>query len=117
MGIDKRGSQVDKTKSPLFDILPTGRGNAMTGRDLAAVLGWELRDITKEICRLRRLGVPICAYRTGYALADSSTNELDYYCRQFEGRLSEIAKTYTALENYRKRKSPAVQGEACDVHL
>ena len=106
-------------KSPLLPILPTGRDNAITGRDLAAVLGWELRDITKEVMRLRRLGVPIAAYCTGqsrgYALADSTTDELETYCKRFRGRLSEISKTYSALENYRKSKDPTGQGGACNA--
>ena len=106
-------------KSPLLLILPTGRENALTGRDIAALIGWELRDVTKEICRLRLVGIPICAYTTGklrgYALADSTTNELEIYCKRFKGRLSEISKTYSALENYRKSKDPTGQGGACNA--
>ena len=106
-------------KSPLLSIIPTGRENAQTGREIAALMGWELRDVTKEICRLRRGGIPICAYTTekpkGYALADGSTNELENYCKRFKGRLSEITKTYSALENYRKCKDPTGQGGACNA--
>jgi len=93
-------------ESKLLSILPTGKENARTGRELAAIIsGWELRDITKEICRLRRAGIPICGYNSGevkgYALANGNTDELDIYCRRFHKRLAEIKKTLAALEAYR----------------
>ena len=84
--------------SPLLSVLNTGKVNSTTRRDIANVLGWEMRGVTKEIARLRRLGVPIAAWGKGYYLCDPTTGELDDYCRRFSKRVDEMKKTLHVLE-------------------
>ena len=97
-------------KSPVLDILLTGRQSATIGEDIASLLNWELRDVTREITRLRRKGVPICANSVGeirgYYLAETQ-EELDEFCKRFKNRLSEIKRTLAGLEKYQEEKKNA----------
>ena len=97
-----------KMESKLLSVLPTGKTNAQTASAFANRLMWNKRIVTKEMCRLRRIGIPVCGYSTGYALADSSTDELDCYIRQFSRRISEMKKTLAALEEYRDKEKTAI---------
>ncbi len=84
----------------IADYLSTGRENARTGRDLAAMLGCSIRDISAGIERERRQGQPIIAScdaeNPGYYLAETA-EELQRYCNSLHHRAGEIHKTRRAL--------------------
>lgn len=84
----------------VIDYLSTGIENARTGKDLAAMLNCNLRDITADITRERRQGWPIIASnapeRPGYYIA-VSRSEVKQYCNSLRRRASEIEKTSAAL--------------------
>lgn len=83
----------------IHELLATGRENARTGRELAEVLGCNIRDITEQIERERRAGQPICAAtgeNPGYFLP-ADPDELDDYCKRLERRAAEVTKTRKAL--------------------
>lgn len=84
----------------ITELLGEGAANARTGKDLAAILGCDLRDITLAVERERREGQPICARTTGktpgYYLA-SNAEELEQYCNRIKGRAIELFKTRQAL--------------------
>lgn len=99
-----------ETTVRIYDHLLFGKENAMTADELANALGfcgrWKNRDVTRQIERERKSGLPICAtcsaqYR-GYYRPASDAEYLEYI-HQFEHRHAEMGKTLTALKNSRFR--------------
>ena len=82
------------------DYLLIGRENARTGRDIAAAMHCDIRDVTAGIERERRQGKPIIAscdpMKPGYYLAETA-EELQQYCSKLHHRAGEIHKTRSAL--------------------
>ena len=77
-----------------------------TGRELAELLGCDVRDITKEINRERKSGVLICASNDsrypGYCLGSAA--EVAEYCKRLERREREISKVREAMQQQIKRE-------------
>lgn len=83
----------------IHELLDTGRENARTGRELAALLHCSMRDITAQVEKERRDGHAICAAtgeNPGYYLA-AGAEELQDYCDRLKGRAIEVFKTRQAL--------------------
>lgn len=83
----------------IHELLTEGRENARTGRELATVLGCDIRDITAQVERERRAGQPICAAMrepAGYFLP-ANADELERYCNLLHKRAGELYKTRRAL--------------------
>lgn len=83
----------------ISELLSTGRENARTGRELAAFLQCDIREVTQQIERERRDGQPICAGSgeiPGYYLA-ADADELQRYCERLNRRAGEMQKTRRAL--------------------
>lgn len=84
----------------IADHLTKGKANARTGKDLANILGCDVREISARIERERRQGQPIIAScdpeRPGYYLAETA-EELQQYCNRLHHRAGEIHKTRRAL--------------------
>lgn len=84
----------------IHELLAEGSENARTGKELAGVLGVDIRTITEQIERERRDGQPICANmrgeNAGYFLA-ADNDELERYCARLYHRGSELFKTRRAL--------------------
>ena len=83
----------------IHEILATGRENARTGRELANIFDCSMRDITAQVERERREGLPICAAageNPGYYLA-ADADELENYCKRLQKRAFEPHKTRAAL--------------------
>ena len=83
----------------IHELLAEGRENARTGKELAAMLGCNVRDVTEQIEKERREGQPICAAtgeNPGYYMA-ADAEELAAYCRRLKGRAIELFKTRQAL--------------------
>lgn len=97
----------------IHELLDYGRDNARTGRDLAALLNCNIRDITAQIEKERRDGHAICAAtgdRPGYYLAADAA-ELQDYCDRLKGRAIEVFKTRQALVKTLQRISAAMTQE------
>lgn len=97
----------------IYEILPAGRENALTGRTLANMFNCDIRIITAQIEKERREGHPICAASgdpAGYFLpADDA--ELQEYCDLLKGRALELFKTRQALiRTLRKRQEALTNG-------
>lgn len=90
----------------IYELLAEGAENAKTGRELAAMLNCDIRNITETIERERRQGKPICANmrgeNAGYYLA-ASPEELEAYCGKLHHRAAELYKTRRALLNILKQ--------------
>lgn len=85
----------------IAELLRVGAENPTTGRQLADVIGCDIRAITAAIERERRAGAPICAAvgdNPGYYLAESE-EELQRYCNRLHHRAAELYKTRQALLN------------------
>ena len=86
----------------IFEILPTGAENAVSGSKLAESLGLELRDVTREIERERQRGVAICAAVAGndrgYFIAKDA-GELALYLRSLNRRIKNVQRTMRALDS------------------
>lgn len=82
------------------EYLGIGRDNARTARELCTALGIRRRDLTKQIERERREGVPICAScdanYPGYYMAGNE-GELADYVRSLDRRIKEVKRTRDAL--------------------
>lgn len=85
----------------IFEILPTGAENAVSGSKIAESLGLELRDITKQIERERQRGAAICAAVAGndrgYFIAKDA-GELSLYLRSLNRRIKNVQRTMRALD-------------------
>ena len=77
-------------------LLSVGEDNALSARELAGVMGWNVRDVTRAIQRARVAGAPICASSSGYYLGGNA-DELRRYVRALDRRLREIRKTREGL--------------------
>ena len=96
----------------IHELLAEGRENARTGAELAQQLNCNIRDITGQIERERRQGVPICAAsgeKPGYFLAKDA-RELEAYCNQLKSRAIELFTTRKALVNVLRQISDAGGG-------
>lgn len=86
----------------IFEILPTGAENAVSGSKIAESLGLELRDVTREIERERQRGAAICAAVAGndrgYFIAKDA-GELALYLRSLNRRIRNVQKTMRALDS------------------
>lgn len=85
----------------IAELLSVGRENARTGKELAAVIGCDIREITAAVERERRQGQPICAAtgeNPGYYIA-SDAEELERYCNRLHHRAAELYRTRQALLN------------------
>lgn len=87
--------------------LPVGASNAISGKELAAMLGYKsLRLLSRQIQRERLAGAPICAAVSGdsrgYYLA-SSQDELSAYLRALDRRLREVRRTRNACGDTLRR--------------
>ena len=99
----------------IHELLAEGRENARTGRELATILGCDIRAVTLQIEQERRDGQPICAAtgeNPGYYLA-ATPEELGRYCDRLKGRAIEVFKTRKALiDVLRKIEAEKQQQEA-----
>ena len=92
-----------ETTIKVSDYLLRGSDNAITGGDLAKLLGVDIRTITALIEKERRDGKPICATQSGnagYYLAEDFA-ELNEYIRILKHRENELHKTGGALQKIR----------------
>jgi predicted DNA-binding transcriptional regulator YafY len=93
----------------IYELLHVGEGNATTAAELAGVCHCTTRDITRQIEKERRDGLPICATCSngGYYLPEDA-EDLERYCDRLKHRSIEIFKTRQALvrtlERIRDRK-------------
>jgi len=88
-----------QVRSPLLEVLGTGIENATAGRELGDNFGMNGAEVRKEVHKLRRAGVPICACYTGYFMPKSD-GELEIFRRQFAKRIAETQAAYAIFEKY-----------------
>ena len=83
------------------EVLCTGKENAQTSSELAAVLNCDLRRIMKIIETERQAGKPICAAyngnKPGYYLPECK-EEVQDYCESLKRRAISIFDTMHAVE-------------------
>ena len=85
----------------IAEILGTGRREAKTSRQIANMLGTDVRKVTAMVQAERRKGVPICAAAeapAGYYLAGCQ-EELQEFCGKLFHRGGEAMKTRRSLLN------------------
>lgn len=97
------------------EFLFIGKEYARTARDLAHQLHTEPRNITQQVERERRQGIPICATsdpeRPGYYLA-ADDDDLQQYCDKLRKRAGEIFKTRRAMLTGAATRNSTAQQEA-----
>lgn len=94
----------------ISELLTEGRQNARTGKQLADDIGCSMRDLTQQIEKERRLGVPICAStgeNPGYFLP-ADNDELEEYCCSLSRREKELRKTRKAMQKMLDERQQAV---------
>ena len=104
-------------ESPLLPLLGVGAENARTARELGGILDWRGEEVRREINRLRKAGVPVCAScfgSRGYYLP-SCNAEAKVYGRQFRARLADAEKAcavFAQFEDYTGKSNVATgQGD------
>jgi hypothetical protein len=84
------------------DFIGVGRRYATTAERLSAVCGLSTREVTKQIEKARKAGVPVCASCAadglGYFIADDPS-DLALYLRSLDRRLSSMRLTRQRLQN------------------
>lgn len=88
--MDKKGKK--KIKAPnakVSGLLHTGKENAVTARNLAAITGHSIREITAQIARERQAGAVILSSGKGYFLP-SSEDEILHFIRTMDSRAKQI---------------------------
>lgn len=93
-------TNAPRRQAVVSDILRSGIDGAMTAAEIAGLLGWEPRAVTRQVAAERRAGVPLCATcdgrNPGYFMA-SSAEEIDDYLNRLAHREAEIRRTRLAL--------------------
>lgn len=83
----------------VYEMLETGKDNAMSSGKLCRLLGIKTRDLTAIITEERRQGLPICATSNatnpGYFIP-ADQGEMQEYCKSLHHRAGEIYKTRRA---------------------
>lgn len=70
-------------------LIHNGEENAVTARDLAAITGLSVREITAQIARERQAGAVILSSCKGYFLP-SSEDEILHFIRTMDSRAKQI---------------------------
>ena len=82
----------------IYQLLSTGRENAVPLKHLASITGLEGRTVRLMIATERLSGIPICADNaTGYFLP-ANEDERDAFVRSMRHRAGEIERVADALE-------------------
>lgn len=89
-----------------MQVLPVGEENAIRGRDIANMLGVDIRIVSHLAEEARRSGAMVCAtsrgIAAGYYLA-ADADEAEAYCSRLGRRAAEMQKTRRImLENLEK---------------
>lgn len=79
-------------------LIHNGEENAVTARDLAAITGLSVREITAQIARERQAGAVILSSGKGYFLP-SSEDEILHFVRTMNSRARNI---YLATQSAKK---------------
>lgn len=87
----------------VHELLGTGAETAITGKDLAVILGLkDTRELTRHIERERKDGFPICASTNsdtpGYYLAESPA-EFERYIHFLNRRLKHVRATMESCQD------------------
>ena len=83
----------------VLDFIPAGEENAITARDLAALLHCHYRDITSSINYLRRRGAVICSCQRGF-FKPVESDEVSRFVRTMHSRLKQIKIATLSAEKY-----------------
>jgi len=86
-------------QSPLLEILNRGSENAKTGSELEDILGWSKGAARREVARLRKLGVLVCASNQGY-YTPKTLAEAKHYSQRFRKRINETKKAHRAFKQF-----------------
>lgn len=86
----------------ITDFLSVGEENAITGKDLARILGWRERDITICVNAARKQGIFICSGINGFWLP-ADNDDIRYFVKNMRGRITDMEKALKPAEEYLKR--------------
>ena len=94
--------------SKVFESLSMGAENAKTAKSLGSILGIESRSVSREIRRLRLMGIIILAESwgkiKGYYLPKDE-EEIEIYYQKLNKRIKEIQKAVEPIEGYLKNRN------------
>ena len=88
---DKGGRPMaDKKHAKLLDLIPEGRGNAISMKDLAGLLNCTVREVRKAVFNARIDGEVICGTDAGYYLPATREELKEYYTLRRGAALSSL---------------------------
>ena len=91
-------TRFEAAQGTIAGLLPRGRRNALTTRELCRITGQAPREITRRSCTERRAGAPILSdTAAGFWIAEDA-DELRRCTAQLHRRAGEIHRTASALE-------------------
>ena len=103
-------SPVSRQAVRVSGLLHVGSDSPVSCRELASLLGWEPRAVSRAIECERRSGTPILAGKNGYYLP-ASASEVDDYLGRLAHREQEISRTRAALAATRQVRMNLGGGE------
>lgn len=81
----------------IFDFLSVGEERARTAKELAQLLGWDEREVTRAIHNERAAGALICSSSKGYFLPET-IHDIQKFVATMRSRQKQIAKAAAAAE-------------------
>lgn len=90
-------TEKQKAQGLISSLLPSGSERAVSLRRLADITGISTREVRRAIQRERLSGIPICEHGTGYFLAETEEERLQW-CRSMRGRALQILRAARAVE-------------------
>ena len=91
-----------KNKKRLIDLIPCGAENAVTAKELAALMNCHTRIITASIHFLRCTGAVICADTNGF-YKPATREETEHFVRSMRSRCRHIKAASASAEKLLKK--------------
>lgn len=89
----------------ILDFIPHGRENAITGKELQLLTGWDSRTVKQQIANARLNGAVICSIldgnNGGYFLPNTPEEAVDYV-RTEQKRIESSKEALKPAEQYIK---------------
>lgn len=81
------GNKPGKAEFPIADLLPTGKENAISTKDLLKITGLHsARELQHHIALERKAGAVICSSTTGGYFLPANQTETAEFCKSLENR-------------------------------
>ena len=97
------GNKPGKAEFPIADLLPTGKENTISTKELLKITGFRsARELQQHIALERKAGAVICSSTTGGYFLPANHTETAEFCKSLENRAK---NTFIALRSAKRSLS------------